>query len=154
MIKARNTMDFIIVSIMTFAQIACGGICLLLLGVMGTLVFSAAAGCNERQLTPPVVIPSAPPAISQPSTPSPSSDPPPSLVDFEDMSGLDVATQELLNERYRDIGPADFEKRLRRLEWAVSALSDRVFGRSVLSGESGAAGIGDAGTGQDAIDNE
>jgi len=75
----------------------------------------------------------APEAIA--SVPSLPDEPAPSLVDFEDMAGLDVATQELLNERYRDIGPADFEKRLRRLEWAVSALSDRVFGKSLLPGE-------------------
>jgi hypothetical protein len=83
---------------------------------------------------PPIVeeTPATPPIAS---TPSPTNEPAPSQVDFENMAGLDAATQELLNERYGDAGSADFEKRLRRLEWSVSALSDRVFGMSLLPGE-------------------
>jgi hypothetical protein len=75
--------------------------------------------------------------VSQPiaSVPSPSTNPAPSQVDFEDMAGLDVATQNLLNERYQGQGPGDFEKRLRKLEREMAAVLDRVFGRSLRPGE-------------------
>lgn len=101
----------------------------LLFGVVAPIVINNTRTSDNQTMTQQP----APEAIA--TTPSPSSDPAPSLVDFEDMAGLDVATQELLNERYKGQGPGDFEKRLRRLEWAVSALSDRVFGKSVLPGE-------------------
>jgi len=92
----------------------------------------------------PVILP-----IANRSDMSIPSEPPLNVVDFEDMAGLDAATQELLSQRYTPQPLGDFEKRLRRLEWTVSALSNRVFGRSLLSGESGESGpIGDDGTGQ------
>jgi hypothetical protein len=96
----------------------------------------------------PYAIPVILPITHRSDMPIPS-EPPLNVVDFEDMAGLDAATQELLSQRYTPQPPGDFEKRLRRLEWAVSALSDRVFGRSLLPGASGESGlIGDDGTGQ------
>jgi hypothetical protein len=100
-------------------------------------VFIAYSFFQNEQPMPVVqpLSPVSPPVTSIPSTPSPSDQPAPSQVDFEDMAGLDAATQELLNERYQGQGPGDFERRLRRLELSVSALSDRVFGRSLLPEE-------------------
>lgn len=140
--ERKSTVDSIIVA---FVQIACGSICLLLLGIMGTLVISAVTGCDKKSGTV-VIQPYAPAPQPVASTPSPTNQPAPSQVDFEDMAGLDVATQELLDQRHRETGPKDIEKRIMRLEWAVDALSDRVFGKTLLPGEGNIGEIGSDGT--------
>jgi hypothetical protein len=101
-------------------------------GTFSFVIHSLGGDRPATQQADPMI---TPPVTPIPSTPSPSDQPAPSQVDFEDMAGLDAATQELLNERYQGQGPGDFERRLRRLELSVSALSDRVFGRSLLPGE-------------------
>ena len=110
---------------------------ILLSGVFGgTFSFVIhSLGSGDRPATQQADPMITPPVTPIPSTPLPSGQPAPSQVDFEDMAGLDAATQELLNERYQGQGPGDFERRLRRLELSVSALSDRVFGRSLLPAE-------------------
>ena len=109
--------------------------------LLSLLLFFSIDKCEMPHLDPDPIRP----LESQPTVPAVPDEPPFAVVDFEDMAGLDVATQELLNERYRDIGPADFEKRLRRLEWAVSALSDRVFGKSLLPGKGQVGELGSEG---------
>jgi len=113
------------------------------------LILKGNPGMKETNNQRPVVVIPSP---ANPTAPAVPSEPPLTVVDFEDMAGLDAATQELLRQRYNPQPPGDFERRLRRLEWAVSALSDRVFGRSILPGESGQVGsigeLGDADTGQ------
>lgn len=101
------------------------------LAMLASIQFIISRIPTMRDQQPPAVQRSVPPATNEPA---------PSQVDFEDMAGLDAATQRLLNERYQGQGPGDFEKRLRRLEMAVSALTDRVFGKSLLPGESGQIG--------------
>lgn len=106
------------------------------LAMLASIQFIISRIPTMRDQQPPAVQRSVPPATVPPAT----NEPAPSQVDFEDMAGLDAATQRLLNERYQGQGPGDFEKRLRRLEMAVSALTDRVFGKSLLPGESGQIG--------------
>lgn len=120
----------------------------MLFGVVAPIVLNRMMIDNQSMTQQPA--PASQPIATVPSS---TSEPAPSQVDFEDMAGLDAATQRLLNERYQGQGPGDFEKRLRRLEWAVSALTDRVFGKSVLPGESGQIGeLGDAGESESASD--
>jgi hypothetical protein len=106
---------------------------ILLAAFISLLLFFSIDRCEKQQ---PVPKPDSPPPAT-PTVPAVPDEPPFTVVDFEDMAGLDAATQELLNQRYDQQGPGDFEKRLRRLEREMAAVLDRVFGRSVLPGEKG-----------------
>lgn len=141
MIAKRHDAMFLVVCVIIGISVS------LVMLLMSYLIVSKLTMHTPQQ--PPAVQRSAPPATVPPAT----NEPAPSQVDFEDMAGLDAATQRLLNERYQGQGPGDFEKRLRRLEMAVSALTDRVFGKSLLPGESGQIGeLGDAGESESASD--
>lgn len=78
------------------------------------------------------------PLITSPSPSAVDDAPPFSVVDFEDMAGIDAATQELMDQRY---GEGDIDRRLRSIEANIDALNTRVFGRGVTLPGKGVDGI-------------